>query len=229
VTLEIVSDCILTPDGALRAGRVQVADGVIVAVDVDGPDLPPGGRMLLPGIVDLHGDAIEHQLMPRPGVAIPVEIALADTDRQLAANGITTPFLSLTCSWESGLRSAETVARMLDALDRMRDRLAVDHRVHLRFETMALDAVAMAVGWIESGRIDLLSINDHFPGLHANRDRAAAVEPLARRSGIEPVSYGALLDSLAARRDEMHAAVATVVAAAEQGGGRAQFLGNALG
>ena len=215
VTLEIVSDRILAPDGHLRAGRVLVEDGRIEAVDVDGPAKPPGGRMLLPGMVDLHGDAFEHQLMPRPGVGIPVEIALADTDRQLAANGITTPFLSLTCSWESGLRSADTVSRMLDALDRMGERLAVDHRIHLRFETMALDTVATAVGWIGAGRIDLVSINDHFPGLNANRDRAA-IEPIAKRSGIDPDRYEALLDSLAARRDEMHGAVAAVIAAAER-------------
>ena len=216
MTLEILSDRILTPEGALRAGRVLVEDGVIAAVDVDGPALPPGGRMLLPGIVDLHGDGVEHQLMPRPGVAIPVEVALADTDRQLAANGITTPFLSLTCSWESGLRSAETVTRMLDALVRLRGRLAVDHRIHLRFETMALDTVAAAVGWIESGAIDLVSINDHFPGLMAGRDKPGTLEPLAKRSGIDPDAYGGLLDSLAARRDEMEVAVAAVIAAANR-------------
>jgi alpha-D-ribose 1-methylphosphonate 5-triphosphate diphosphatase len=218
VTLEIVSDRILTPDGTLRAGRVLVDDGVIAAVDVDGPAKPPRGSMLLPGIVDLHGDAVEHQLMPRPGVGIPVEIALADTDRQLAANGVTTPFLSLTCSWESGLRSADTVSRMLDALDRLRDQLAVDHRIHLRFETMALDTVAMAVGWIESGRIDLVSINDHFPGLNAARDKPAEVEPLAKRSGLDHDSYRALLDSLAARRSEMDGAVAAIIAASQGAG-----------
>jgi len=217
VTLEIVSDRILTPEGVLRAGRVLVEDGRIAAVDVDGSAKPPGGRMLLPGMVDLHGDAFEHQLMPRPGVGIPVEIALADTDRQLAANGITTPFLSLTCSWESGLRSADTVNRMLDALDRMRELFSVDYRIHLRFETMALDTVATAAGWIESGRIDLVSINDHFPGLNAKRD-TGEIDQLAKRSGIDRDSYVALLDALAARRDEMGAATAAIIAGAAGAG-----------
>lgn len=218
MTVEIVADRILTPEGVLRAGRVLVEDGIIARVDVDGPTLPPDGTMLLPGIVDLHGDAVEHQLMPRPGVAIPVEIALADTDRQLAANGITTPFLSLTCSWESGLRSADMVGRMLEALERLDGRLAVDHRIHLRFETMALDAVASAIGWIEDGRIGLVSINDHFPGLHAERDRPAAIEPLAKRSGIDPDTYRALLDRTAERRGEADDAVSRIVAAAAKAG-----------
>lgn len=218
MTVEIVADRILTAEGVLRAGRVLVEDGIIAAVDVDGPALPPGGTMLLPGIVDLHGDAVEHQLMPRPGVTIPVEIALADTDRQLAANGITTPFLSLTCSWESGLRGAETVSRMLEALEHMDGRLAVDHRVHLRFETMAIDAVSLATGWIAKGRIGLVSINDHFPGLHADRDRPGALEPLAKRSGVDTGAYRDLLDRTAERRDESDDAIAAIVAAARQAG-----------
>src|SRR5499433_835958 len=50
------------------------------------------GLMVLPGIVDLHGDAFERQMMPRPGVDFPVDVALLDSDRQAIANGITTVF-----------------------------------------------------------------------------------------------------------------------------------------
>jgi alpha-D-ribose 1-methylphosphonate 5-triphosphate diphosphatase len=54
------------------------------------------GLMVLPGIVDLHGDAFERQIMPRPGVHFALDLALADTDRQLVANGITTAFHAVT-------------------------------------------------------------------------------------------------------------------------------------
>jgi alpha-D-ribose 1-methylphosphonate 5-triphosphate diphosphatase len=49
-----------------------------------------GGYLVLPGIVDLHGDAFERQLMPRPGVHFAPVSALLETDRQLLANGIIT-------------------------------------------------------------------------------------------------------------------------------------------
>src|SRR3954471_3476582 len=67
-----------------------------------------GERLLLPGIVDLHGDAFERQVMPRPGVMVDPAVGLADTDRQLVANGVTTAFHGLTWSWEPGLRSVAT-------------------------------------------------------------------------------------------------------------------------
>ena len=43
------------------------------------------GLLILPGIVDMHGDAFERQMMPRPGVDFAIDIALIDSDRQLIA------------------------------------------------------------------------------------------------------------------------------------------------
>ena len=66
-----------------------------------------GGYLVLPGIVDLHGDAFERQLMPRPGVHFAPVSALLETDRQLLANGSTTAYHGVTLSWEPGLRGIE--------------------------------------------------------------------------------------------------------------------------
>ena len=51
------------------------------------------GFVVLPGIVDVHGDAFERQMMPRPGVGFPIDVALLESDRQAVANGITTCLL----------------------------------------------------------------------------------------------------------------------------------------
>ena len=67
-----------------------------------------GGLLVLPGMVDIHGDAFERQLQPRPDTFFSHDIALADTDRQLVANGITTACHGLTYSWEGGLRGRES-------------------------------------------------------------------------------------------------------------------------
>ena len=40
------------------------------------------GLLVLPGIVDVHGDAFERQMMPRPGVGFPIDVALLESDRQ---------------------------------------------------------------------------------------------------------------------------------------------------
>src|SRR3954469_18943361 len=92
--------------GALRIERGRVlVDGAFadVTVDIDEAGQVAGldsaasavrcidadGLLVLPGIVDVHGDAFERQMMPRPGVGFPVDIALIDSDRQVLANGIT--------------------------------------------------------------------------------------------------------------------------------------------
>ncbi len=60
------------------------------------------GLLVLPGIIDIHGDAFERQMMPRPGVDFPIDVALFESDRQAIANGITTVFHGVTWSWEPG-------------------------------------------------------------------------------------------------------------------------------
>ena len=91
---------VLLSDGNLSETPITVDAGRIVAI---GEPPPPGaltldadGALLLPGIVDLHGDAFERQLMPRPGVDIAAPVALHETDRQMVSNGITTAFHAMT-------------------------------------------------------------------------------------------------------------------------------------
>src|SRR5258708_17365009 len=72
------------------------------------------GLLVLPGIVDIHGDAFERQMMPRPGVGFPIDVALIESDRQAGANGITTVFHGVAWSWGGGLRGAEHARASLD-------------------------------------------------------------------------------------------------------------------
>src|ERR1700760_2834520 len=99
-----------------------------------------GGLTVLPGIVDLHGDAFERQMMPRPGVDFALDIALIDSDQQALANGITTVFHGVTWSWEPGRRATDTARAMLEGIERLKPRLGADTRFHLRHETYNLDA-----------------------------------------------------------------------------------------
>jgi alpha-D-ribose 1-methylphosphonate 5-triphosphate diphosphatase len=96
--------------------------------------------LVLPGIVDLHGDAFERQMMPRPGVDFPIDVALIDSDRQAISNGITTVFHATTWSWEPGLRSGDNARLLVEAIERLRPQFAADTRFHLRHETYNLIA-----------------------------------------------------------------------------------------
>src|SRR5262249_32559224 len=124
-----------------------------------GRRIEASGLLVLPGLIDIHGDAFERQLMPRPGVAFDHGIALTETDRQLVANGITTAFHAVTWSWEPGLRGRDNVHAILAATERLRPHLAVDTRIHLRHETFNLVAESEIAAWIDERRIDLLAFN----------------------------------------------------------------------
>src|SRR5690606_887820 len=128
------------PDAQTRAGAAGAW--------LDAGDLP-----VLPGMVDLHGDAFERAVMPRPGVTFPYDPALLDVDRQLLANGITTEFHGVTVSWEGGLRSEAYAQRMFDCLARMQPVLGARHYVHLRFETHHVAGVPAALQWIDQGLV----------------------------------------------------------------------------
>ena len=97
---------LILEDG-LEEGDLRIEDGRIVEIgtELTGPEMPGAvGHTLAPALIDIHGDAFERQVMPRPNVFFPLDAALIDTDRQLAANGIATAYHALTLGWEPGLR-----------------------------------------------------------------------------------------------------------------------------
>jgi alpha-D-ribose 1-methylphosphonate 5-triphosphate diphosphatase len=209
-------------DGALTAPTtIDIDDGVIAAMGRDNGarrEIRADGLLALPGIVDLHGDAFERQMMPRPGVYFREDLALLDTDRQLVANGVTTAYHGLTWSWEPGLRGTERAHAMADALDRLRPRLACDTRLHLRWETYNLDAVPTVLDWLARGRIHLLAFNDHTPAMVRRAEDPVAVLKYVERAGVPVAQFQGLLRAVDARAAEVPGAIAILAAAARERG-----------
>jgi alpha-D-ribose 1-methylphosphonate 5-triphosphate diphosphatase len=176
------------------------------------------GLWVLPGIVDIHGDAHERQLQPRPGVELPTGLALRDSAAQLAAAGITTAYLGVTLSWEPGLRSIAAWRDLLGVLEQERPRAATDLRVHLRFEADNFDALDDALGAIEGGKVDLLAFNDHTPAILRRLDEPKQLAKYAGRAGMAPAEYAALARRIGERRPEVPAVRARMAAAAHAAG-----------
>lgn len=200
---------------------VIIRGGRIVSSEVSPADLilDASGLMVLPGIIDIHGDAFERQLEPRPGVHFPLPIALAETDRQLIANGITTACHAVTCSWEPGLRSVENARRLLESLDHLGNALSVDHRFHLRHEIFNLDAEPLILDWIKSGRLTALAFNDHMDDIERNISRQSTkLGRMIERTGLVPADYMTLVERVTARRAEVPESVVRIAEAAEIAG-----------
>ncbi|MEM6680515.1 MAG: alpha-D-ribose 1-methylphosphonate 5-triphosphate diphosphatase, partial [Pseudomonadota bacterium] len=212
---------VLTPEGLIEADLL-IADGRIAAIGGALPEdaavLPAEGRLVLPGIVDIHGDAFERQVMPRPGTLFPLAIALAETDRQLVANGITTAFHGVTLSWEPGLRSPESAQAIVAALDALAPRLLADNRLHIRWETFALEAMDLVEGWLTRRPAPILAFNDHTTNRMAGGHTARQAARDAQRAGISEAEYTALCDAVWARRDEVPGAIQHLAQAAREAG-----------
>jgi alpha-D-ribose 1-methylphosphonate 5-triphosphate diphosphatase len=204
--------------GEIRETSLQIAGGKISAVDsdhgrgsfgIDASDL-----RVLPGIVDLHGDAFERQMMPRPGVDFPVDVALVDSDRQAVGNGITTVYHATTWSWEPGLRSADNARRLLEAIESLRPQLAADTRFHLRHETFNLDAEAAIAEWLSDGRIDLFAFNDHMDSTVASLDKPQKRARMVERCGVSSEEFDRLVARVVARDSEVPQSIARLAGAA---------------
>ncbi|MGV7213134.1 alpha-D-ribose 1-methylphosphonate 5-triphosphate diphosphatase [Bradyrhizobium sp. UFLA05-112] len=170
--------------------------------------------LVLPGIVDLHGDAFERQMMPRPGVDFPIDVALADSDRQVISNGITTVFHGTTWSWEPGLRSGDNARRLLVAIERLRPQFAADTRFHLRHETYNLDAEDEIGQWLAEGRIDLFAFNDHMAATIRDLSKPNKRGRLVDRTGLSDTAFEELVGRVAARAADVPATTARLAAAA---------------
>lgn len=129
---------------------------------VRGAEIDARDKVLAPALIDVHGDAFERQVMPRPGVFFPLETAVLETDRQLAANGIATTYHSVTLSYEPGLRSVERGRAMMEAIRALQPRLTVENRVQLRWETFAFEALDTLDWAMEAELTPSLAFNDHL-------------------------------------------------------------------
>jgi alpha-D-ribose 1-methylphosphonate 5-triphosphate diphosphatase len=188
----------------IGGGNIQELGGGAAhgAVELDAHDL-----LVLPGIVDLHGDAFERQMMPRPNVDFPIDVALVDSDRQAIANGITTVFHATTWSWEPGLRSGTNARKLIDAIEAMRPRFAADTRFHLRHETYNLDAEQEIGEWLASGRIDLFAFNDHMDGTIAALDKPNKRSRMVERTGLSNEAFDELVQRILSRADAVPASI----------------------
>jgi len=194
---------------------VIIRDRLIETSDTCQADLTldAAGLMVLPGIVDIYGDAFERQIEPRSGVQF--ALALAETDRQLVANGITTACHAVTCSWEPGPRSLENAQRLLEALCHHAQTLSAEHRFHLRHEIFNLDAPSLSLDRVASGRLNALAFNDDMDDLtHNISRRSAKLGRMIKRTGLTPADDAARLERVTARRRECPASLARIAEAA---------------
>ena len=147
---------------ALEPRPLAVAQGLITdAAQTTRVDLD--GYMIVPGIVDVHGDGFERHLAPRRGAMKTMQEGLVAAEAELAANGITTAVLAQFISWEGGLRGYEFAEQVFGAIQQVSDTLVTDLRGQLRLETHLLDLYADLPQRMQDWGLSYVVFNDHLP------------------------------------------------------------------
>ena len=165
----IIHANIVLADRVLLDASLLIEDGIISKLNADMSwadevvDLQ--GQWLLPGLIDLHCDAIEKEVEPRARVMFPMGFACTHVDRRNAAAGITTPYHAISfANSEWGVRNNETASDLARAIVAHQPDALVDNRVHIRYEITDTAAVEYIQALMNDGCVDLLSIMDHTPG-----------------------------------------------------------------
>ncbi|MBE9604929.1 alpha-D-ribose 1-methylphosphonate 5-triphosphate diphosphatase [Acetobacteraceae bacterium H6797] len=206
-------------DSGLSGASLGLAGGVIATGPGAGAKrFDASGYWVLPGIVDIHGDAHERPFQPRPGIDIAPRLALRDSAAQMLAAGVTTAFMGVTLSWEPGLRSIEAWRALLAALDARPAGAAPDLKVHLRFEVDNLAALDEAIADIEAGRVHLLAFNDHTPSIVKKLKDDVQAGKYAARAGVKIAEFRAMAEAVMEGRHAMPAAREKLAIAARAAG-----------
>lgn len=175
---------VVLPNAVLNGGGVFIEDGLIRAVLEDDlscrSEVANGAEWidaadgyLTPGLIDLHNDALEFEINPRPGASLPLAFAFDNLERRLAAGGVTTEFHAVSFmerprdrrSIGGAVQRAKYISSLQDGPPR-----AVDHQVLHRIDVWHPDALDLVFASLEGFSVRYASLNDHTPGQGQYRD-----------------------------------------------------------
>jgi alpha-D-ribose 1-methylphosphonate 5-triphosphate diphosphatase len=173
-TVLVTNGQLVLPDRILSGGELLLEDGLIRHVGRAGEHrgraadrvIDAQGGYVLPGFIDLHSDAIEKELEPRPGAFFSPEVAFSELEKKLAGQGITTMYHSFSFAGaEWGVRQDDGAADCIRRIaERAENASLIRTKIHLRFEITNYKAVELVRGLVFDGLADLLSFMDHTPG-----------------------------------------------------------------
>ncbi|MBC8077049.1 MAG: alpha-D-ribose 1-methylphosphonate 5-triphosphate diphosphatase [Chloroflexales bacterium] len=221
---------IVLPERVIERGSLRI-EGEHIAAITEGPARPAAGETVvegsglvaIPGIIDLHGDMIEHEIEPRPGARFPLDLAVHELDKRLAGCGVTTAYAAISFWGENdddALRSATRGGELAAAINALRPTLLVDMFVHARYEVPTPSVAPGLAALLEARHIHLLSLMDHTPGQGQYRDLEHFVAFIAKLRNADPdVIAAEARERMRKSRqpDTWETASALVASAVEQG------------
>ncbi len=168
--MTLLSNAQIILDDRMITGSLVIENGIITTIEAGTAHggIDCDGDYLTPGIIDLHTDNLERQVLPRSNARWPSRSALLAHDAQCAVAGVTTVFDAL-CLGDIGFEQGrnQTFDDGLNDLQALAatGMLRSDHYLHLRCELPAGELPAMLDRAIDDALVRLISLMDHSPGV----------------------------------------------------------------
>ncbi|MFF2481766.1 alpha-D-ribose 1-methylphosphonate 5-triphosphate diphosphatase [Paenibacillus sp. NPDC058071] len=215
----VTNGMVVTPKEVIAAS-IAVSEGEIEAVFAseagerereqwlrshpDAECIDAAGRYVLPGLVDIHNDAIEKEVQPRPNTLFPLKMSLLEFERKLPLHGITTMFHSLSLGVGLSLRGDHLLTDMVELINSYRvERSVVRNRIHLRYEITYLTGLPIVEQYIRERKIDYLSYMDHSPGQGQYHKEGSFERYVMKNQGIGPDEVKTIVEELLVRRRQI--------------------------
>ncbi|MGV6806195.1 MAG: alpha-D-ribose 1-methylphosphonate 5-triphosphate diphosphatase [Ruegeria sp.] len=216
--LTLVGAQVLLPSQEVECSEVSIAQGLIQRdratrlVDLT-------GYLILPGIVDLHGDGFERHIAPRRGAMKQMDEGIRAAEAELAVNGITTAVLAQFHSWEGGVRGPEFAEGVFRAIASVKHSVPTELIPQLRFETHMLEDYASLPQMVQDWQVPYVVFNDHLPHERLAQGRTPPrLTGQALKAGRSPDAHLKLLQDMHARASEVPAALEVLCATLKRQG-----------
>lgn len=172
-SLLIKNATVVTPDEVLLNGTVRISEGVIAQIgnniyEPGTPEIDAKDSVVMPGIIDMHTDALEMEINPRPRADMPIDVAFREMERKMSGCGFTTVFHSLHLGYKTGEEAVRSRYSRREVFEKVhllsQGQTLLKNKIHLRFEVSGLYAYDTCLELIDKGYVSLLSVMDHTPG-----------------------------------------------------------------
>lgn len=176
---------IVLKNEVIKDASLTIDNGIIENINGSAPEKTTvvnlSGKTVMPGMVDLHCDALEKEVEPRPNVHFPLDFAIAQADKRNAAAGVTTVYHALSfANEELGVRNNEFAAEIARSVHQWQAHSMVDNRVHCRYEVTDETGLPLLLELLKNQDMHLLSLMDHTPGQGQFKDISAYRDYISR-------------------------------------------------
>jgi alpha-D-ribose 1-methylphosphonate 5-triphosphate diphosphatase len=165
---------VITPHEVLNNTSLLVEHGIIthIAPQIDekyaATIIDAEGSIVIPGIIDIHTDALESEIMPRTGADMPIAVAFRELERKMSGCGFTTVYHSLHLGYDMAELHARSKYSRNEIFETIHKASAgntlLNNKIHLRFELSGVNAYDQCFELMDKGYVSLLSVMDHTPG-----------------------------------------------------------------